>query len=102
MIAEHIRLAGQQQIAHLQGDYEREKTISVETEKAGEARQAARQTIRTSERERYFIKSYYEINVKGNLEAALQTCELWAQTYPREALPNGFLAAMIYPVFGKY
>jgi len=45
MIAEHIRLAGHQRIAHLQGDYEREKTISVETEKAGEARQAARQAI---------------------------------------------------------
>ena len=45
VIAEHIRLAGQQRIAHLQGDYEREKTISVETEQAGEAREAARQAL---------------------------------------------------------
>jgi hypothetical protein len=45
VIAEHIRLAGQQHIAHLQGDYEREKTISVEAEQANEARQAARQEI---------------------------------------------------------
>src|SRR5215467_9558109 len=45
LIAEHIRLAGHQHIAHVQGDYEREKTISVETEKAGEARRAALQAI---------------------------------------------------------
>ena len=45
VIAEHIRLAGQQRIAHIQGDYEREKTISVETERANEARQAARQAV---------------------------------------------------------
>jgi hypothetical protein len=40
VIAEHIRRAGQKEIAHLQGDYEREKTITVEVEQAGEARQA--------------------------------------------------------------
>ena len=45
VIAEHIRLAGQKEIAHLQGDYERERTITVEVEQAGEARQAARQAI---------------------------------------------------------
>jgi len=45
LIAEHIRLAGQQRIAHIQGDYEREKTITVETDQAGEARQTARQAI---------------------------------------------------------
>ena len=45
LIAEHIRLAGQQRIAHIQGDYEREKTISVETDQAHEARQAARQAV---------------------------------------------------------
>ena len=45
LIAEHIRLAGQQRIAHIQGDYEREKTITVETDQAEEARQTARQAI---------------------------------------------------------
>jgi hypothetical protein len=45
LIAEHIRLAGQQRVAHLQRDYEREKTISVETEHASEARLAARQAV---------------------------------------------------------
>ena len=38
----------------------------------------------------------------GNLERAQRTCEEWARTYPREANPHGFLAAMVYPVFGKY
>ena len=45
LIADHIRSAGKQQIAHIQGDYEREKTISVETEQAGAARQAGRQAL---------------------------------------------------------
>ena len=45
LIAEHIRLAGQQRIAHIQGDYEREKTISVETDQAPEDRQTARQAV---------------------------------------------------------
>ncbi len=37
----------------------------------------------------------------GNLEKAQQTCELWAQIYPRDALPHDYLAA-IYRVLGKY
>ena len=45
LIADHIRLARQQRMARLKWDYEREKTISVETERAGEARQAARQAL---------------------------------------------------------
>jgi tetratricopeptide (TPR) repeat protein len=57
---------------------------------------------RTSDRERFFITAYYDINVTGNLEKAQQTCELWAQTYPREVVPHTFLAGMIYPVLGKY
>src|SRR5258708_18965818 len=43
----------------------------------------------------------YASRVTGNLEKAQQTCELWAQIYPRDALPHDYLAA-IYPVLGKY
>jgi serine/threonine protein kinase/lipopolysaccharide biosynthesis regulator YciM len=57
---------------------------------------------RASDRERFFITAYYEVQVTGNLEKAERTCTEWAQTYPREANPYGFLAAMVYPVFGKY
>ena len=57
---------------------------------------------RASDREKLFITAFYEVQVTGNLEKAQRTCEEWAQTYPREANPHGFLAAMVYPVFGKY
>ena len=57
---------------------------------------------RASDREKFFITASYDVQVTGNLEKAQQTCEVWAQTYPREMNPHGFLAAMIYPTFGKY
>ena len=40
--------------------------------------------------------------VTGNLEKAQQTCELWAQTYPREKDPHGLLSGIVYPVLGKF
>ena len=39
---------------------------------------------RASDREKFFITASYDMQVTGNLEKAQQTCELWAQTYPRE------------------
>jgi len=57
---------------------------------------------RTSDREKFFITASYEVQVTGTLEKAQQTSESWAQTYPREMDAHGFLAGMIYPVFGKY
>ena len=56
---------------------------------------------RTSDREKFFITSNYEGLVTGNLEAAQQTCEAWAQAYPREALAHSPLAS-IYKRFGRY
>ena len=56
----------------------------------------------TSEAERYFITASFDIVVTGNLEKAKQTCELWAQAYPRLALPHIFLSGPIYPTFGQY
>ena len=57
---------------------------------------------RASDAEKFFITASYDLQVTGNLEKAQQTCELWAQTYPREAGPHTFLGAIIYPVSGKY
>ena len=56
---------------------------------------------RASDREKFFIASSYDLQVTGNLEKAQQTCESWAQTYPREVGPNRFLG-LIYTVSGKY
>ena len=57
---------------------------------------------RASDREKFFITAYYDLRVTGNLEKAQQTCEAWAQTYPREIYPHGVLAGIIYTVFGQY
>ena len=56
---------------------------------------------RTSDREKFFITASYHRRVTGNLEKAKQTCELWAQNYPREMVSHDYLAA-IYPTFGRY
>ncbi|MGC2108958.1 MAG: winged helix-turn-helix domain-containing protein [Candidatus Korobacteraceae bacterium] len=56
---------------------------------------------RTSTRERFFLDLSYEFRVTGNLERAQQTCESWAQTYPREMQPHAFLS-IIYQILGKY
>jgi eukaryotic-like serine/threonine-protein kinase len=57
---------------------------------------------RASDREKFFIAATYETQVTGNLEKALQTCELWVQAYPREKPAYGILGAFLYPALGKY
>jgi serine/threonine protein kinase/tetratricopeptide (TPR) repeat protein len=57
---------------------------------------------RASDSEKFFIAASYDMEVTGNLERAQQTFELWAQTYPREIPPHGFLSGRIYPVLGQY
>ena len=54
-----------------------------------------------SEREKFYIESHYEQLVSGNLEAARKTCELWAQTYPRDPIPPDSLS-YIYTSLGDY
>jgi Flp pilus assembly protein TadD len=56
---------------------------------------------RVSEREKFFIASFYEFFVTGNLEAARKAYELWAQTYPRDGIPPGMLG-VIYVNLGDY
>jgi eukaryotic-like serine/threonine-protein kinase len=55
-----------------------------------------------SEAEKYFILASYDIVVTGNLLKAKQTCEIWAQAYPRNPVPRTFLSGPIYPTFGQY
>jgi DNA-binding winged helix-turn-helix (wHTH) protein/tetratricopeptide (TPR) repeat protein len=57
---------------------------------------------RASDGEKFFITAAYDLQVTGNLEKAEKTCELWAETYPRELTPHGFLSGIIYPILGKY
>jgi DNA-binding winged helix-turn-helix (wHTH) protein/tetratricopeptide (TPR) repeat protein len=57
---------------------------------------------RASDNEKFFITAYYDGRATGNQEKAQQTCETWAQVYPRDATPHAMLAGFIYPAFGKY
>jgi DNA-binding winged helix-turn-helix (wHTH) protein/tetratricopeptide (TPR) repeat protein len=57
---------------------------------------------RASDREKYFLTLSYYFRVTGNLERAQQTCELWAQTYPRDVNPHGLLSGFIYQGTGNY
>jgi len=57
---------------------------------------------RASDKERFFITSYYFGRGTGNQEKAQQVCNEWARTYPREAFPHSFLAGFIEPVLANY
>ncbi len=57
---------------------------------------------RASDKEKFFITAYYYGRGTGNQEKAQQTCEQWAQIYPREWNAHAFLAGFIYPVLGSY
>ena len=57
---------------------------------------------RASDREKFNITADYDLAVTGNMEKAQQTCEAWAQTYPRDMYSHMPLVGIIYPVLGKY
>jgi tetratricopeptide (TPR) repeat protein/predicted Ser/Thr protein kinase len=57
---------------------------------------------RVSDKEKFFITAYYDGRATGNQENAQQTCDQWAQIYPREWTPHAFLSGFIYPVLGRY
>ena len=57
---------------------------------------------RASDREKYLITANYERNVTGNLEKARETCELWAQTYPRDTDAHALLSGFMTQGSGKY
>jgi serine/threonine protein kinase len=56
---------------------------------------------RTSERERFFIMLNYHAQVTGNVEQAREAAEQWAQTYPRDPSPVGFLS-FIFQELGQH
>jgi serine/threonine protein kinase len=55
-----------------------------------------------SDQENYFITFNYHRQVTRNLELARQTLESWAQKYPRDLHPHGFLAAFTSQGSGHY
>ncbi len=56
---------------------------------------------RVSELEKFNIESGYYNFVVGDLEKARQSCELWAQTYPRDDVPHVILSGLSW-VVGQY
>ncbi len=56
---------------------------------------------RVSERERYRITAYYFNDVLGELEQGTEAYELWAKSYPRDAVPLGNLATD-YSALGQF
>jgi tetratricopeptide (TPR) repeat protein len=54
-----------------------------------------------SESEKLAISSFYELVVTGNLEAARTSFQAWAQTYPRDEEPQGYLW-FTYTAMGDY
>ena len=57
---------------------------------------------RVSDKEKFFITTSYSMQVSGNLEQARESCELWAQAYPRSFEPHGLLSGIIYPALGLF
>ena len=57
---------------------------------------------RASEFEKLFITYTYDRQVTGNLEKALETLELWAQTYPRDVDAHSLMAGRVTQCTGKY
>ena len=83
-------------LGRMYGDVDQLGLAAASTTRAWELRD------RTSEHEKFFITSNYEIFVTGNLEAAQPICEVWARTYPREALPHLTLAGIVHKAPGRY
>ena len=84
--------------ARLGGSY---SDLGETTRAAENIRKAYELRERVSEREKFYIASFYEDLATGNLEAARKTYELWAQTYPRDDIPPRELG-IIYSTLGDY
>ncbi|HET6899338.1 MAG TPA: winged helix-turn-helix domain-containing protein, partial [Vicinamibacteria bacterium] len=56
---------------------------------------------RVSERERFYISLRYYMDVLGDGDKAIETLELWKQTYPRDFVPRTNLAAR-YSAIGRH
>jgi len=73
---------------------------------SGPSRESARRAYqlrdRASDHEQFFIDFSYHRLVTGDLDKARQTCELWAQTYPRDMAPHSLMSGSISTTFGKF
>ena len=67
----------------------------------GEIQKAFELREGVSERERFIIESLYHSAATGDLEKDKETVEVWAQTFPRDAVPRNELA-ITYETFGQY
>jgi hypothetical protein len=68
---------------------------------AENARKAYALRDKVSERERFYIESYYYQRVTGELDKAAQASELYQQNYPRDVVPYGNLA-FVYGRLGNH
>ncbi len=66
-----------------------------DTKKAFELRE------RVSEREKFYISAHYYDTVTGEIDKAIETLELWKQTYPRDWIPHNNLV-VAYVEIGEY
>jgi hypothetical protein len=57
---------------------------------------------RASDPEKFFIALTYDRDVTGNIEKALHTGELWAQTYPRDVRAHALLSGFVTQGAGLY
>jgi len=56
---------------------------------------------RVSDREKYRISAFYFQYVTGEVEKATEAYELWAKSYPRDAVPHTNLG-VLYAALGQY
>jgi serine/threonine protein kinase/tetratricopeptide (TPR) repeat protein len=57
---------------------------------------------RASDLEKLYITYTYDRQVTGNLERALETLELWAQTDPRDYIPHSLMAGRVTICTGRF
>jgi eukaryotic-like serine/threonine-protein kinase len=56
---------------------------------------------RVTEREKFYITAHYYDIVTGQIEKAIDTYQLWTQTYPRDSIPHDNLSLQ-YATVGQY
>ena len=66
---------------------------------AESSRKAYELRHRATEREQFYIEGAYEMNQRGDYQAAAKVYEAWAQAYPRDDIPPNNLAA-VYGLLG--
>lgn len=76
--------------------------IGESVKSAQSTRRAYELRDRASERERFFITFSYDRQITGNLDSALRTAELWAQTFPRDSEAHALVSGFTSQGLGQY